>query len=187
MEHRDQLYYRQDFFHIFREIMKEISSTKRSMRVIPLMVQRLANAMGVRGSALMLLDRRRRVLEVIASHGLSDRYLGKGPVRSDRSIKESMDGIPVCVDDVTKDPRIQYPEEAAREGICSILSVPILFKKRVIGVLRVYASVPTEFASEDIEFVQGVADLTGLVTEYNRLVMGAKNSLEALKELRRKS
>jgi signal transduction protein with GAF and PtsI domain len=184
-EPRNQLYYRQNFFHIFREIMQEISSTKRSMKVVDLMVRHLANAMGVRGSALMLLDRRRKVLDLVSSYGLRDRYLRKGRVLADKSIKEGLGGMPVCVDDVANDPRIQYPEEAAREGIRSILSVPILFKNRVIGVLRVYTSVPTEFNSEDVDFVQGVADLAGLVIEYNRLVLGAKHSLEALKRHRK--
>lgn len=89
----------------------------------------------------------------------------------------------VCVDDVSTDPRIQYPQEAAREGIRSILSAPIVFKKKVIGVLRVYASVPTEFSMEDVDFVEGLADLAALVIEYNRLVCGAKLSLDALKKL----
>jgi signal transduction protein with GAF and PtsI domain len=134
---REQLYYRQDFFHVFRGIMREISSTKRSMKVMDLIVQHLARAMGVKGSALMLLDRKRQVMELISCYGLSEPYLKKGPVLADKSIKEGLGGMPVCVDDVANDPRIQYPDDAVREGICSLLSVPIPFKNRVIGVLRV--------------------------------------------------
>jgi len=143
----------------------------------------VARSMGVKGSALFLLDRRKRVLEVVSSYGLSERYLKKGPVLADRSIKEGLGGMSVRVDDVSTDPRIQYPQEAAREGIRSILSAPMVFKKKVIGVLRVYASVPTEFSMEDVAFVEGLADLAALVIEYNRLVSGAKQSLDALKKL----
>lgn len=179
----EQLLYHQDFFRTFREIMKRVSTTRRSMNVLHDITEAVARSMGVKGSALFLLDRRKRVLEVVSSYGLSERYLKKGPVLADRSIKESLEGMSVCVDDVSTDPRIQYPQEAAREGICSILSAPMVFKKKVIGVLRVYASVPTEFSMEDVDFVEGLADLAALVIEYNRLVSGAKQSLDALKKL----
>lgn len=179
----DRLLYHQDFFRTFREIMKRVSTTRRSMNVLHDITEAVARSMGVKGSALFLLDRRKRVLEVVSSYGLSEQYLKKGPVLADRSIKEGLEGMSVCVDDVSTDPRIQYPQEAAREGIRSILSAPIVFKKKVIGVLRVYASVPTEFSMEDVDFVEGLADLAALVIEYNRLVCGAKLSLDALKKL----
>lgn len=177
----DRLLYHQDFFRTFQDIMKRVSTARRSMNVLHDITEVVARSMGVKGSALFLLDRRKRVLEVVSSYGLSSRYLTKGPVLADRSIKESLEGMSVCVDDVSTDPRIQYPEEAAQEGIRSILSAPVIFKRRVIGVLRVYTSVPTEFSMEDVEFVEGLADLAALVIEYNRLVLGAKHSLEALK------
>lgn len=182
-EPKDKLLYHQNFFRTFREIMKRVSTKRRSMDVLHDITESLAKSMGVKGSALFLLDRRRKVLEIVSAYGLSDRYLKKGPVLADRSISETMGGISVCVDDVSSDPRIQYPQEAAQEGICSILSSPIIFKGKVIGALRVYTSVPTEFSMEDVEFVEGLADLAALVIEYNRLVMGAKHSLEALKRL----
>jgi len=182
-EPRDKLLYHQNFFRTFREIMRRVSTTKRSMGVLHDITEAVATSMGVKGSALFLLNRRKRILEVVSSYGLSDRYLKKGPVSADRSIKETLDGISVCVDDVSTDPRIQYPQEAAQEGIRSILSAPIMFKGKVIGALRVYTSVPTEFSMEDVEFVEGLADLAGLVIEYNRLVAGAKQSIEALKKM----
>ena len=32
---------------------------------------------------------------------------------------------------------LQYPEEAKREGIASVLSIPITVKGQIIGVLRI--------------------------------------------------
>ena len=182
---RDELYYHYNFFQTFRNVMKQISSTTKFIEVVDIIPESVAKAIGVRGSALMLLDRKTRVLESVSSYGLSDRYLQKGPVLADKSISEGMDGIPVCVDTVSDDPRIQYPDEAVKEGISSILSVPIPFKGKVIGLLRIYASIPTEFSYDDIEFVQGLAELAGIVIEYNRLLRGAKHSLDVLKEHRK--
>ena len=176
-EVRDELYYHYNFFETFRNVMKQISSTTKFTEVLDIIPESVAKAIGVKGSALMLLDQETRVLESVSSYGLSDHYLGKGPVHADKSISEAMDGIPVCVDDVSDDPRIQYPAEAVKEGISSILSVPIPFKGKVIGLLRIYTSIPTEFSYEDVEFAEGLAELAGIVIEYNRLLTGEKLSL----------
>jgi GAF domain-containing protein len=180
LEASHQLYY--NFFGIFRQLMKRISSTTQLTEVMDIITEDVAKAIGVKGSTLMLLDRKSKILEIVSSYGLSDRYLHKGPVHSEKSISEGMDGVTVCVDDVSKDPRIQYPAEAVREGICSILSVPMRFKENVIGLLRIYTSTPTEFSYEEIQFVEGLADLSGIAIEYNRLLLGYKHSLDACKK-----
>jgi GAF domain-containing protein len=77
---------------------------------------------------------------------LSDAYLKKGPIDSEESIVESLNGTPVMVMDAQNDDRIQYPEAAKAEGIASILSVPMSVRDKIIGVLRIYASEPKEFS-----------------------------------------
>lgn len=72
---------------------------------------------------------------------------------------EALQGRSVAVLDAGSDPRVQYREQAAREGIASILSVPLFMWGEVIGVMRVYTSERREFGAEDIEFVEAVANL----------------------------
>ena len=62
-----------------------------------------AEAAGVKGCTLRLLNQKEGRLELIASHGLSDRYLQKGPIDVDRSLTESLKGFPVRIRDVTTD------------------------------------------------------------------------------------
>jgi len=78
-----------------------------------------------------------------------------------RSLKDG----PVAINDVTDDPRIQYPEEAKKEGISSILSVPIVLREKPIGVLRVYSAETWEATLEDVNFVQAVAQIAGMSIE----------------------
>jgi GAF domain-containing protein len=184
-EKKEELYYQHYFFQTFRSIMQRISTAKRLDQVLDTIAEDLSKVLGVKGSSLWLIDRKKRTLELASSYGLSDQYLYKGPLHSDRSIRECMDGISVCVDDVANDPRIEYPEEAVREGISSILSVPIQFKNRIIGVLRIYTAVPTEFDHQDIDFAEGLTQLAGMVIEYHRLLKGFKTSLDALKGQRK--
>ncbi|MFO7739961.1 MAG: GAF domain-containing protein, partial [Desulfatiglandaceae bacterium] len=86
--------------------------------------------------------------------------------------------------DVTDDPRIQYPEEAVKEGISSILSVPIVLREKPIGVLRVYSAEPWEATLEDVNFAQAVAQIAGMALEMSRLYKGLKDSIEILKTKR---
>lgn len=94
----------------------------------------------VKGCAIFLWDKQRNILEIRATHGLSESYLKKGPIDADKSIAETLEGKSVLVYDIQKDTRVQYPDEAEKEGIASILSVPISVKDQIIGVLRIYTS-----------------------------------------------
>jgi len=55
-----------------------------------------------------------------------------------RSITDSFKNGPIAICDVSDDPRIQYPEIAKKEGIASILSVPIIVGDEAIDAIRVY-------------------------------------------------
>ncbi len=147
-------------------------------------VESVKTALEAKGTTLFLFNRKTHQLEVAASYGLSDEYLSKGPLSSLRSISSSLKDGPVAIYDVTDDPRIQYPEEAKREGISSILSVPIIVREKPLGALRVYTAEPWEATLEDVNFVQAVAQIAGMALEMSRLYKGLKDSIEILKTKR---
>jgi GAF domain-containing protein len=68
-------------------------------------------------------------------------------------------GQPTAVFDATKDEQIQYRENAKKEGIASMLSVPMLLREEIIGVIRVYTAEPYDFTLDDMYFVGAVANL----------------------------
>jgi GAF domain-containing protein len=107
----------------------------------------------------MLLSPDRKVLHHTVAYGLSDWYVRKGPVSADKSISEALAGRPIAVFDATGDLRIQYREQAKKEGIGSILSVPMTLREEIIGVIRVYTSERRSFTVDDMYFVGGVANL----------------------------
>jgi GAF domain-containing protein len=140
----------------------------------------LLPALDIKAAAVRLLDEKRRKMELVASYGLSDRYIHKGPVEADKSIAEVMTGKPVCIYDVLTDPRTQYPQEAAAEGIFSILSVPVNLKNNIIGVLRVYTSTCREFSEDLISFVSTLAEQAALAIENARMFQKLKGKYEAM-------
>ena len=166
------------------KVTKAISHSKNPEEVVLMTVESIKTAIDVKGCTVFLIDRKTNDLEVAASYGLSDEYINKGPVSALRSIAQSLEDGPVAISDVTDDPRIQYPEAAEKEGIASILSVPIVAGGYLIGALRVYTSEPWEFTLEDVNFVQAMAYMTGMALDMARHYKGLKNSIEILKTLR---
>jgi len=166
------------------KITGAVSATKDPEEVVLLAAESVKSALDVKGCTLFLVDRQTDELEIAASYGLSQNYLDKGPISSLRSIAESLKEGPVAIHDVGDDPRIQYPEEAKKEGIVSILSVPITVHNNVIGALRVYTDEPWEFTLEDVNFVHSVAQIVGMAIDLCRLNKGYKSSIEILKTMR---
>lgn len=158
-----------------------MSMSKDPEEVILLIVESVKTALEAKGCALFLINRKTDELEVASSFGLSEDYVNKGPVSSLRSIAQSLQEGPVAIYDVADDPRIQYPEEAKKEGIASILSIPIMVHGNAIGALRVYTSQPWEFTMDDVNFVQAVAQMAGMAIETSRVYKGLKDSIEILK------
>ncbi len=168
------------YFQTFRETCRVLTSTLDIGEVIQLIARLTAEAARVKGCTIRLLNEKERRLNLIASHGLSERYLQKGPIDVDRSLTESLKGVPVRIRDVTTDARVQYPSEAQAEGIASMLSVPMFLKGNVIGVLRLYSESPRDFPEEEVEFASALAELGAIALENARLYSSLRDQHENL-------
>lgn len=161
-----------------------ISQCKDPEEVALITAESVKTAFKVKGCSVFLVNRDTRELGLAASYGLSDEYLNKGPVRYMQKITEAKDQVPIAIYDVQDDPRIQYPEAAKKEGIASLLGVPIVSQNAVIGALRVYTAEPWEFSIQDITVIQAVAQICGMAMEMCRMYKGYKTSIEILKNIR---
>ncbi len=166
-------------------ITSSISMIRDPEEIVLVSVEGVTSALKVKGCALFLFDKNSRLLSLAGSYGLSQDYMDKGPVSALQSISSSLeDGKPVAIYDVNDDPRLQYPEAAIKEGIASILSVPIIIGERIIGCMRVYTAEPWEFGLDDVNFVQAVAQIVGMAMELCRINKGYKESIDILKSMR---
>jgi signal transduction protein with GAF and PtsI domain len=169
------------------KVTKALSMSKDPKEIIKIAVHSVKETLNMKGCALYLVNAETNEFELAASHGLSEKYLGKGPVSVSRPISKSLAEEPVAIYDTQDDPRVQYVEEAKEEGIASILSVPIYVRGVVIGAMRVYTSEHWEFTLEDVNFVQALAEIAGTVIDLTRLIQGQNeyiDILESLKEVR---
>ena len=164
-------------YKILYAIAKELTSSLVADEVLNYIVESITRAMGVKGCSLLLLTPDKEQLIHSISYGLSNWYLEKGPVRANTIFPEVLEGKPVAILDASQDPRIQYREEARREGIASTLSVPLMPRGEVIGVMRVYTSEPRQFSPEDIDFLSALANLGAIALEKAKLYESLGQSL----------
>jgi len=79
--------------------------------------------------------------------------------------------------DAKTDPRIQYPEQMAREGITTILSLPIVAMDRVVGVLRLYSKAARQYSQDEVAFLSALAEIAGILIMNARLYEKTKYDL----------
>lgn len=172
--------YRED---TFAEVMGAVSSTLNLKEVLELIVQGVVKVMKVKGSTLSLLDKNREKLKIFAYHGLSKQYVDKGPLEISKSLSETvLSGKLVWIENAASDPRVQYPNEAMREGVASILSVPLIVRNKVIGALRVYTSEPRPFTDDETKFLYSFAEQVALAIENAKSYQDVKEEFETMRD-----
>ena len=151
-----------EYLRVFEEITKTVSSSLRLDEVLDMIVKKIPQVMGLKGGSLRLLDKENNQLELAAYYGLSERYANKGPVAYDASIDDALAGKPVSEYDIEEHKDSEYYKEAIEEGIRTIVSIPMFFHNEVIGVLRLYTTMPVKYRGEDLRFIAAIAEQTAI-------------------------
>ena len=138
----------------------------------------------------MLLDNKKQELFIAATQSLSEEYTKKPNLKVGQSIsgKVIKEKRPITVLDVTREPGYMYPEIAKREGIVSMLSVPMMIKERVIGVINSYTSYEHKFTDEEVKILQAIANQAAVAIESTNLtqeLIATKQALETRKLVER--
>jgi len=164
------------------QIAKETLSTLGLNPRLDFICGCVRDLMEVKGATIRLLDERTNRLRLVSACGLSDDYIKKGPVDADKSLGRALKGEPHLVLDVASDSSVQYPQEALKEGIVSMLSLPLKGREKVIGALRLYTSEKREFTQEEIDFLSALASQGAISIEDAKLYDALKRQDEAKHE-----
>ena len=85
--------------------------------------------------------------------------------------KVAIENRPIVVFDVQSEKEYIHKDLARKEGLASMLSVPLAVRGKVIGVLNTYTSIPHEFSEEEIEILQTVASQAAVTIENTHLIV----------------
>jgi GAF domain-containing protein len=168
---------------LFFDLAVNLSGSLEVPDILNAMTTDLARALGVKAASIRLLDEKGEHLERVASYGLSEQYLKKGPVSARKNLAQVLKGRkPVVIQDVATDKQVQYRKMKQEEGIATILSVPVKTKETVIGVLRLYSGVRRKFTRDEIMLVTTLACLGGLAIQNASLYLICQADMETLKK-----
>ncbi len=168
------------------ETLSQVSETVASNRliedVLQLIVTMTAQMMNSKICSIMLLDQQAGELRIMATQSLSEQYRRKPSLKLGQSIsgRAVQERRPIIVPDVTRERDYMYPEMARKEGLCSLLSVPMMIRDRAVGVINSYTSVPHIFSSEEIKVLQAVANQAAIAIENTKLAEKSFEMQEAL-------
>lgn len=152
------------------QIAKAMNSSLQVAEVMSTIVESTAKALEAKGCALALLSPDKKKLWRGSTYGLSESYLQKGPVFTIAGIEKCItEHRPVAVLKASEDELVQYREEAKKEGIASMLFVPLDFRDETIGVLTVCTSDPRVFPDEELGFLETIVDLAAVALSNARL------------------
>jgi len=135
-------------------------------------------------SSLLMLDDTREWLDLRASFGAGRAYLKKPRL----AVGESLLGMvvrrkkPTQVEDVQTSARYAHADVARREGLVSLLSVPLLFGGEAIGALSVYTGARHVFSNEEVRILSALAELSAIAIEKARLYERIVDVEEQLRE-----
>ncbi len=168
------------------EMLSQVSETVASNRlikdVIQLLVTMTGQMMNSKICSIMLLDESKGELRVEATQSLSDQYRRKPNLKVGQSIsgRAVKDRRPIIVADVTTDRDYIYRDMAKQEGLCSLLSVPMMVREKAMGVINSYTPVPHVFTSEEVKLLQAIANQAAIAIEHTALVEKSFEMQEAL-------
>lgn len=168
------------------DTLSQVSETVASNRLIDdvlhLIVTMTAQMMNSKICSIMLRDPEGDELRIVATQSLSEQYRRKPSLRLGQSIsgRAVQERRPIIVADVTKERDYRYPDMARKEGLCSLLSVPMMIRDKAVGVINSYTSVPHIFTPEEVKVLQTISNQAAIAIEHATLQEKSFEMQEAL-------
>jgi two-component system, response regulator PdtaR len=153
------------------EISKAVMERNFADDLLSLIVSVTAKVTGSKICSLLLLDRKKGELVLKACQSDSGSYNQKSNTPLGKGIagRVALSGAPIKVLDVRKDPRFLNKDIAIKDGLVSLLSVPMSADGEVIGVINCYTPEKYDFSDEDIQMLTTVAGQAAAVLKNTEL------------------
>ncbi|MCP3889594.1 MAG: GAF domain-containing protein [Desulfobulbaceae bacterium] len=167
---------------LFLDLASAINSSIDIKDILYNMTEKTSKAMGMKGATIRLLDQDSNTLNLVASYGLSDKFLGRGKLAVDKGLSEALKGKTIVIEDLSKSKDLQYPRETEKEGLHSLVTVPIQSKEETIGVMRLYSDSVRKYPQGFIMLIQALAHTGALAIQNASMYLALKEDKKSLEE-----
>jgi len=167
---------------LFLNLAASINSTLDIKTVLNSMTHNICDMLGFEGVSIRLLNGNGESLELVASCGLSDDFLAKGPISSKESIAQALTGETLVVQDMAADKRIKYKAESLAEGVASLISVPLKSREEVVGLMRLFSHKKQTFDDDVIIMVEALAHAGAVAIQNASMYLALEKDKESLEK-----
>ncbi|MFA6635599.1 MAG: GAF domain-containing protein [Candidatus Omnitrophota bacterium] len=176
-----------EYLATLTKISKAITSDLYLEDILKLLVNLTAGVMAAEICAIWLIDEDTKELKIRATQAMSQEYL------KERSLKvgEGIVGLvaeekkPIIISNVLKDERYKEKKLAKKENLVSMLSVPMMVKEKVAGVINVYTTETYKFSKSDVNLLSTVANQAAAAIQNTELLVKTKVIQEELETRKR--
>jgi len=163
-------------------ISRAITSDRYIEDILRLIVTVTAETMHSKICALWLLDKGDDTFKLRATQSISEDYLKERSLKIGEGVvgQVALTREPRSVVNVLEDQDYKEKELAKKEGLVSMLSVPMVVKDRVIGVINCYTSYSHEFTETEKNVLITVANEAAVAIENTELMVKSEVIREEL-------
>src|SRR5216117_2183827 len=137
-------------------------------------------------TSLYLLDRDGAYLTLAATNGLDRYQIGRARVPFGAGVtgRVAESREPLVIPDVSSDERFLWVRGIdQRRFVASMLSVPLVWNDRTVGVLNVQTEEHRDFTQSDVAHLRAIADLLAGIVEKGRIQKEAEARAAELKAI----
>ena len=171
----------------FLHRVARMATTARTWdELLETVVDETRDALRASVSSLYLLDRDAENLTLAATNGLDRYQIGRARVPFGAGVtgRVAESREPLVIPDVSSDQRFLWVRGIdQRRFIASMLSVPLVWNDRIVGVLNVQTEQPRDFSPSDVAHLRAIADLLAGIVEKGRLQKEAEARAAELKAI----
>lgn len=164
------------------EMTSSINSSLDIKQVLHILSAETCERLGMKGVCIRLVNPDTGALNRVAAYGLSETYQARNPPATNFHVAEVLAGKTVVIEDAASDKRLHERGKIVKEGIASMLFVPIKSKEAVIGIMELVSGSKRSFASEVITIVEAIAHTGGLAIQNASMYLKLQQDKECLEK-----
>ena len=172
------------------EISTAITSDRYLDDILNLVVSVTAKVMDSKICSLWLMDEKEKAFKLRTTQTISKEYLKERSLKLGEGVvgHVAKDNRPMSIYNVVGEPLYKEKDMAQKVGLSSMLSVPLVVKERVIGVINCYSQTPHHFTDIEVNLLTTVANQAAVAIENTELMVKTRviqEELEARKLVER--
>jgi signal transduction protein with GAF and PtsI domain len=158
--------------------------------ILNLIVVVTAEMLNSKICSVMIVDKKKGELQVLASQSLSASYKNRPGLKISNSISGQaiLTKKPVVITNVQEEKKFVFKNLAEKENLTSMVAIPMVIRDEAIGVINVYMKEVHKFKQEEIDVLQIIANQAATAIQNTKLVeeaLKAKDALETRKLVER--